>query len=69
MTEVKFRVPQEVAWVKLNAGGRGLYRANYPEKEWTALSQALKNGALPSAGDRASLIDDAFTLSRCVFFL
>ena len=61
---VKIRVPAGVQWIKLNAGGRGLYRANYPESGWIALKKALASGALTSPGDRASLIDDAFTLSR-----
>lgn len=58
-------------WLKVNYNQNGYYRVNYEEKMWKALIDVLRlaernagrNHQLGPA-DRASLIDDAFSLMR-----
>lgn len=63
--KVQFDVPAETVWIKANVNQSGFYRVNYEESMWTALIDALhKNHTMFHPADRASLIDDAFTLCR-----
>ncbi|KAK7866387.1 hypothetical protein R5R35_009814 [Gryllus longicercus] len=65
MTDVKFEVPPEVQWVKVNVNQSGFYRVMYDDSMWQAIITALhQNHSSFSPADRASLIDDAFTLCR-----
>ncbi|KAK8770097.1 hypothetical protein V5799_013438 [Amblyomma americanum] len=52
-------------WIKANVNQTGFYRVNYDASNWAALRAQLhrEHGAL-SAADRASLLDDAFTLAK-----
>ncbi|XP_017303049.1 leucyl-cystinyl aminopeptidase-like, partial [Diaphorina citri] len=65
MTDVTFKLPNSIKWIKANVNQSGFYRVTYDDHLWDALIQALKtNHEVFSPADRASLIDDAFTLSR-----
>ncbi|GJD12448.1 Puromycin-sensitive aminopeptidase [Galdieria sulphuraria] len=53
-------------WLKVNAYQSGVYRVNYPQFVWEALSEATKNGEL-DAMDRLGLSMDSFALARSGF--
>ncbi|GJQ09935.1 hypothetical protein GpartN1_g1726.t1 [Galdieria partita] len=53
-------------WLKVNASQSGVYRVNYPQFIWEALSEATKNGEL-DAMDRLGLSMDSFALARSGF--
>jgi aminopeptidase N len=62
---VSFTLPEDVLWFKANVNQAGFYRVNYDTETWRALVDALRaNFSVFSPADRASLIDDAFTLCR-----
>lgn len=62
---VKFEVGSEIKWIKANVNQTGFYRVMYDDDIWQALINTLKhNHTVFNAADRASLIDDAFSLSR-----
>ncbi|CAG9828443.1 unnamed protein product [Diabrotica balteata] len=64
MTETKFEVG-DIKWIKANVNQTGFYRVMYDDDIWASLIKVLKtNHKVFSAADRASLIDDAFSLSR-----
>ncbi|XP_047739916.1 endoplasmic reticulum aminopeptidase 1 [Hyalella azteca] len=64
LTNVEFEVSNDLAWVKFNVGQRGFYRVNYDPATWRALILQLKNDHRRlSSADRASLIDDVFSLA------
>ncbi|KAG8233571.1 hypothetical protein J437_LFUL012935 [Ladona fulva] len=56
----------EVKWLKANVDQQGFYRVMYePPELWDALVNAiLKNHTAFAPADRASILDDAFTLCR-----
>ncbi|RZF41809.1 hypothetical protein LSTR_LSTR005271 [Laodelphax striatellus] len=57
-------LPSGTKWVKFNLRQKGYYRVNYSPKGWEALSDLLLNDhEVLSAADRASLLDDAFSLA------
>ncbi|XP_069679087.1 endoplasmic reticulum aminopeptidase 1-like isoform X2 [Periplaneta americana] len=65
MSDVKFDIPPDTSWIKLNVNQSGFYRVTYSEEMWESLISALQqNHSVFSPADRASLIDDAFTLCR-----
>lgn len=52
-------------WIKANVNQTGFYRVNYDASNWAALRVQLhRDHRALSAADRASLLDDAFTLAR-----
>lgn len=62
---VEFDLGKDATWIKFNAGQRGFYRVNYDPEGWDALIHVLHtNHTTLSAADRASLIDDVFTLVK-----
>ena len=62
---VEFEIPKDITWIKFNVGQRGLYRVNYDGAGWEMLTNLLlTDHERISAADRASIIDDAFTLAR-----
>lgn len=65
LTDVEFDVGKDVKWIKFNVGQRGFYRIGYDSAGWNAIIHLLKTDheALTPA-DRASLIDDVFTLIK-----
>ncbi|XP_068243383.1 endoplasmic reticulum aminopeptidase 1-like isoform X1 [Palaemon carinicauda] len=65
LTDIEFLVPREVEWIKFNVGQRGFYRVTYDDAGWNALINVLlTNHEVLLPADRASLIDDAFTLVK-----
>ncbi|XP_039283006.1 LOW QUALITY PROTEIN: glutamyl aminopeptidase [Nilaparvata lugens] len=65
MTDVKFEVANDVTWLKANVNQSGFYRVTYDDEMWTAIIDAMRrNHTMFSPADRASLLDDAFTLCR-----
>ncbi|XP_039615182.1 endoplasmic reticulum aminopeptidase 1b [Polypterus senegalus] len=61
-TDVLF-LPEEVEWVKFNAGMNGYYIVHYEGTGWDGLVKLLKkNHTALSSNDRASLINNAFQL-------
>nr|XP_027215499.1 endoplasmic reticulum aminopeptidase 1-like [Penaeus vannamei] len=65
LTDVEFEVGKEVKWIKFNVGQRGFYRVTYDEGGWDALIHVLQTEPHTlSPADRASLLDDAFTLVK-----
>ncbi|CAL4068724.1 unnamed protein product, partial [Meganyctiphanes norvegica] len=65
LTNVEFNVDPRVEWVKMNVGQLGFYRVSYDQHGWSHLIQQLKdNHTALKPSDRASLIDDAFTLVK-----
>ncbi|KAJ9582424.1 hypothetical protein L9F63_003222, partial [Diploptera punctata] len=65
MTDVKFEIPVDTTWIKVNVNQSGFYRVMYSEDMWESIIVALQhNHTIFSPADRASLIDDAFTLCR-----
>lgn len=62
---VEFEVPSGVKWIKANVEQAGFYRVTYSEEIWTLIiSRLIENHTIFNPADRASLIDDAFTLCR-----
>lgn len=62
---VEFEVAKDVKWIKFNVGQRGFYRVSYDMAGWEALIQVLHSDHNTfSPADRASLIDDVFTLVK-----
>lgn len=62
---VAFDIDPDVKWIKVNVNQSGFYRVMYDETMWADIIDELKtNHTSFSAADRASLIDDAFTLCR-----
>ncbi|KAJ7335751.1 hypothetical protein JRQ81_013692 [Phrynocephalus forsythii] len=56
-------LPEEVEWIKFNAGMNGYYIVDYGHDGWDALIRLLKeNHKVISSKDRASLINSAFQL-------
>jgi len=51
------------SWIKLNTGGIGFYRTNYPEDMLQALLPGIRDQSLPPR-DRLSLQSDLFALAR-----
>lgn len=67
LISVEFEVPANVQWLKANVNQSGFYRVTYSEDMWMSIiNTLLVNHTIFSPADRASLIDDAFTLCRCV---
>ncbi|XP_076056130.1 endoplasmic reticulum aminopeptidase 1-like [Oratosquilla oratoria] len=65
LTDVEFEVGQDVEWIKFNVGQRGFYRVSYDAQGWQTLTNVLLNNFEElSSADRASLIDDVFTLVK-----
>lgn len=65
MTDVRFEVNQNLKWIKANVNQSGFYRVKYDENLWGIIIDTLRKNHLTfSAADRASLMDDAFTLCR-----
>ncbi|XP_042237280.1 endoplasmic reticulum aminopeptidase 1-like isoform X3 [Homarus americanus] len=63
LTDVDFDVARDTKWIKVNVGQRGFYRVSYDMAGWEALNNVLQtNIDTLSPADRASLIDDVFTL-------
>ena len=62
---LEVNLPQGTKWVKFNVGQFGYYRVNYSPEEWKKLANILESNpsALPST-DRASLLNDAFSLAK-----
>ncbi|XP_034944364.1 endoplasmic reticulum aminopeptidase 2-like isoform X3 [Chelonus insularis] len=64
MSDVTFEIPEEVNYIKCNVNQSGFYRVAYPEDMWNSIIDTLMtNHHVLTPIDRASLIDDAFTLS------
>lgn len=62
---VTFEVDPKVVWIKANVNQSGFYRVNYSSDIWEAIIEQLeKDHTQFTPADRASLIDDAFILSR-----
>ncbi|XP_076366890.1 endoplasmic reticulum aminopeptidase 2-like isoform X3 [Tachypleus tridentatus] len=60
-----FSVKENVKWLKLNVNQTGFFRVAYEEKEWRTFIEVLhQNHEKLFCGDRASLLDDAFSLAR-----
>ncbi|KAG5892870.1 hypothetical protein JTB14_032594 [Gonioctena quinquepunctata] len=65
MTDVRFEMNCDCKWIKANVNQTGFYRVMYDDDMWQSLINTLKtNHKIFNAADRASLIDDAFSLSR-----
>ncbi|XP_031336695.1 endoplasmic reticulum aminopeptidase 1-like isoform X2 [Photinus pyralis] len=65
MSDVRIEVDSDVKWIKANINQSGFYRVMYDETMWTNIIADLRsNHTIFNPADRASLIDDAFTLSR-----
>ncbi|CAG7629470.1 unnamed protein product [Allacma fusca] len=65
MSEVEFEMPFRSTWVKFNVNQTGFYRVQYEGQGWNALINVLRSDPQSlSPTDRASLIDDAFTLCK-----
>ncbi|KAL0129951.1 hypothetical protein PUN28_001901 [Cardiocondyla obscurior] len=63
MTNATFDISSDTEYIKCNINQTGFYRVNYPKDMWTSIIKTLiKNHTKFSAADRASLIDDAFSL-------
>lgn len=62
---MRFELSPEIKWIKANINQTGFYRVMYDEAMWTSLITTLRNKHTTfNPADRASLIDDAFTLCR-----
>ena len=62
---VEFEVPNDLTWIKFNVGQRGYYRVTYDSVGWKNLIHLLKTDHTKlHAADRASLLDDVFTLVK-----
>lgn len=67
---VKFDIPADTTWIKMNVNQSGFYRVTYNDDMWQSIISALQhNHSVFSPADRAGLIDDAFTLCRFVIIL
>lgn len=65
MTDIRFEVSPNLKWLKANVNQSGFYRIKYDKNLWLAIIETLRKNHLTfSAADRASLMDDAFTLCR-----
>ncbi|KAL7728103.1 hypothetical protein ACLKA6_002245 [Drosophila palustris] len=63
-SEITITVPSAVQWIKFNHDQVGYYRVNYDETLWQDLAnQLVATPSSFSAGDRASLLNDAFALA------
>ena len=62
---LEVNLPTGTTWVKFNVGQHGFYRVNYPPEDWAGLARLLVSApaSLP-APDRASLLNDAFSLAE-----
>lgn len=61
---VTITLPSAVDWIKFNHDQVGYYRVNYDQSLWQALAnQMVAKPDAFSAGDRASLLNDAFALA------
>ena len=40
---VKFEVPSDINWIKMNVNFTGYYRVHYDETNWKSLTQQLKD--------------------------
>lgn len=66
---VEFNIPENIVWLKANVNQSGFYRVTYSEDMWMSIIAALKKDhSVFSPADRASLIDDVFTLCRYIKF-
>ncbi|XP_055901791.1 uncharacterized protein LOC129938333 [Eupeodes corollae] len=62
--EFTIKLPSAVKWIKFNKNQVGYYRVNYPEEMWKSLvDQLVQDPDVFSIGDRASLLNDAFSLA------
>ncbi|XP_023702695.1 endoplasmic reticulum aminopeptidase 1 isoform X2 [Cryptotermes secundus] len=65
MSDVKFDIPADTTWIKVNVNQSGFYRVTYSNDMWQSIISALQHNHTDfSPADRAGLIDDAFTLCR-----
>lgn len=65
LEDVTFELDADVKWIKCNVNQTGFYRVNYEVDMWKTLGEVLINDHETfTSADRASLIDDAFTLAR-----
>ncbi len=55
------KLPENLKWIKFNAGQTGFFRTKYPENLLEGLSQPIKAKKLPAA-DRLGILSDAFAL-------
>ncbi|XP_017039730.2 glutamyl aminopeptidase [Drosophila ficusphila] len=63
-SEITVTLPAAVQWIKFNADQVGYYRVNYAADQWKDLAdQLVAEPSSFSAGDRASLLNDAFALA------
>ncbi|XP_066913104.1 glutamyl aminopeptidase-like [Clytia hemisphaerica] len=63
--ETILNFPYDVTWLKSNVGMVGYYVTNYDDVTWNALIDQLKqNKEVFDAADRATLLNDAFTLAN-----
>ncbi|KAH8312017.1 hypothetical protein KR044_009049 [Drosophila immigrans] len=63
-SEITIKVPSAVQWIKFNHDQVGYYRVNYDAALWQTLAnQLVSTPSSFSAGDRASLLNDAFALA------
>ncbi|KAH8359852.1 hypothetical protein KR093_009103 [Drosophila rubida] len=63
-SEITIKLPSAVQWIKFNHDQVGYYRVNYDDALWQALAnQLVSTPSSFSAGDRASLLNDAFALA------
>jgi len=63
--EMILQIPKSASWVKFNVGQFGYYRVNYPTKSWFSfISLLINDHTIFSPNDRASLLNDAFTLAE-----
>uniref|UniRef100_A0A0A1WLH6 Aminopeptidase n=1 Tax=Zeugodacus cucurbitae TaxID=28588 RepID=A0A0A1WLH6_ZEUCU len=61
---VDINLDEPVKWIKFNCDQVGLYRVNYPDELWLNLAKELILDPLTfSNGDRAGLLNDAFSLA------
>ncbi|XP_058986730.1 glutamyl aminopeptidase-like [Musca domestica] len=61
---VTINLPSAVEWIKFNFDQVGYYRVNYPISMWENLANKLiENPNVFSVGDRACLLNDAFSLA------
>lgn len=65
----EFTMPARTEWIKFNVNQTGFYRVHYQGKLWENLVKTLlSNPFVLTPTDRASLIDDAFTLCKYGLF-
>ncbi|XP_021954471.1 endoplasmic reticulum aminopeptidase 2 [Folsomia candida] len=64
-TDYEFSMSFRAEWIKFNVNQTGFYRVQYEGQLWDSLIKVLlTNPFILSPTDRASLIDDAFTLCK-----